>query len=98
MSEDSLSMCQSSSCDLSVLMMMNTIGLSVLVDTLKDARYYYKHSNNISTRKIDEFRSSAVYIQGTGINIIIESYHMNYDPDAIRNGFYTYMGMRQYID
>ena len=91
-------MCQSTSCDLQTLMAMNTIGLSVLVDTLKDARYYYKRSNNISVRRIEEFQSAAVYIQGTGINIIIESYHMNYYPEAIRNGFYFHMGMRGMIE
>ena len=98
MSEGSHSMCQSTSCDLQTLMIMNTIGLSILIDTLKDARYYYKRSNNISARRIEEFQSSAAYIQGTGINLIIESYHMNYDPEAIKNGFFYCMRMRNHIE
>lgn len=72
---------------------LNTIGEAVLVETLKEAAYYVSHSNgHCSRRLLDQTRSSYVFITGTGLDLIIDYYHLGYDPGLLRTQFFWMLG------
>lgn len=73
------------------LLLMNTIGISVLCEALRNASYFYKvdYGNHFVKRK--EVNECYAFVQGTGLEILLESYHLNYDADQIRNGFNYYL-------
>ena len=72
---------------------VNTLGQSALIETLRMAAYYVTHSNGIQTKshmftiEIKEARSCYFYIQGTGLNMLLEKFNLDYDPDRIRESF-----------
>lgn len=70
------------------LMMMNTIGMSILAETMIQASrfIYLKHpSKNGVTAQCYAF------IQGTGLDILLGSYGLDYDPEYLRSGFNYYL-------
>lgn len=73
------------------LMVMNTIGMSILFEAFHNASFIYKipRGNQYMTRK--EVLDSYAFVQGTGLDILLQSYHLDYDPDQLRNGFNYYM-------
>lgn len=68
----------------------NTIGHSVLIHTLEMAAHYLTHSANQQrkTRFYIESEGCYAFIQGTGLDTLMQSYGLNYDSDNIRNGFF----------
>lgn len=75
---------------------VNTLGQSVLLETLKMAAYYISHSNG-NTRRHDftvhmsEASSCYAYVQGTGLQILINRFSLAYDADQIRESFNYYI-------
>ena len=74
------------------LMLANTLGTSILVETIRLAAYYAVHSNSLSherktVTKIMEGSACFIFIQGTGLDNLISSYCMDYDSNKIREGF-----------
>ena len=78
--------------DMIMLLLTNTLGESILVETIRSAAYFLNYSNNIPKHKRDRpiFQESQYcyfFLQGTGLDQLIESYCLDYDPDTLRQGF-----------
>lgn len=78
--------------DVQFLLLANTLGQSILVETLKSAAYYVSNSNCHTTERmkiarIREGSSCFVFVQGSGLETLIQRYGMDYDAEKIREGF-----------
>ena len=74
------------------LLVANTIGLSILSETLLTAsRIVFE-----STGKVKKSESTLCYlwVQGTGLDNLLLDYRLDYNPDDIRTGFNYYMRHR----
>ena len=79
-----------------MILLATTMGESILIETLRSAVYFLSHSANIPQHRRDrslfqESKYCYFFIQGTGLDELIESYALDYDPDQIRNGFNFYV-------
>ncbi len=75
------------SSDLAYFMMLNTIGLSSLCQTLRTAARA-KFTNAESSKT--EAQQCYLFIQGTGLNQMIEEYHLGYNAESLRMSFNYY--------
>ena len=69
----------------------NTLGHSVLIETVRSAAYYVANSNchtsdRMKIARIKEGSSCFIFIQGTGLDNFIQRYCMDYNPDTLREG------------
>ena len=80
------------------LLTMNQIGIAILSDAFKNVNYYFHHSNNIGRQRLRVVSDSLAFIQGTGLELVMEAYHVDYNPDNLRNTFFSMIHVRQYID
>jgi hypothetical protein len=71
-----------------MLMMMNTIGLSILYAEFKRASWFYSQPHYHPKSSSD----SLAFIQGTGLEIVVDTYHLMYDADRLRNVFFSMVG------
>lgn len=75
--------------------MISTIGMSVIAESFRSAAYLFISSGfRISSsgclkQKVKDARESLAFISGTGLDIVIQEFNLDYDPDKLRNGFYT---------
>ena len=85
-----------SASEINRIAIVNTVGHAVLVETLKMAVYYLSHSNGLShtgdygrnfKTEMNEARSCYLFVQGTGLEITINDFDLNYNPDRIRSMF-----------
>jgi len=70
----------------------NTLGHSVLIETMKYAAYYVHHSNGLSKSRVfvmnmKEAKSCYFFVQGTSLNKLISRFGMEYDAEKIRETF-----------
>lgn len=79
--------------NLVTLMMMHTLGLSVIYQEFKNAKLYYQGSKYYEKRASD----SLAFIQGTGLEICLEVYGLMYDADHLRNVFFSMVGDHEKI-
>ena len=68
---------------------MNTLGLSIIHETMKMAAkmsipYYKRHTGG-------EVMECYMWVQGTGLDMFIEQYEMDYDAEKLRNSFNWYL-------
>lgn len=80
------------------VMMLNTIGMSIISQALVSAAGLYMRSNNISDARAEEARESLMYIKGTGLDMTIEEFQIPLDPDNVRASFFTMINRRDHID
>ena len=84
--------------DFKYFMMINTIGMSILIDSIKSASRLFIYSNGYTippyklpsrmlSQRLKECKQSFMFIQGTGLDMIINQYHLGYDPDHLRTCF-----------
>lgn len=76
------------------LMMMNTLGLSILEQTFKMAEnfvYMKTNSSNRNSNNYHENKDCYAFIQGTSLELFLGRYHLNYDADELRDGFNYYI-------
>lgn len=71
-----------------MLMMMNTIGLSILYAEFRRASWIY-HQPHYHPKTASD---SLAFIQGTGLEIVVDTYHLMYDADRLRNVFFSMVG------
>jgi len=85
--------------DINQFLLMNTLGLSILVEVLNNARSHAQriHKKFIKNENYSEKRACFVFVQGTGLNILIDRYGLGYDADEIRTNFFYLTGLREYI-
>lgn len=79
--------------NLVMLMMMNTIGLSIIYQELRYASWAYFNPKHHPRTASD----SLAFIQGTGLDIVIDTYHLMYDADRLRNVFFSMVGDHEKI-
>ena len=79
------------------MFMMNTIGESILVETLKSAAYFITRSNgtfqpkhHVTKSYLQEAGYCYFFVQGTGLDLLIHRYRLDYNPDELRNTFNYY--------
>ena len=83
--------------DMITLLLANTLGESILVEVFKSAAYFITHSSSPKSRhymtqnKISESRQCYFFIQGSGLDQLIEAYALEYDPQTLRNEFNFYV-------
>ena len=74
---------------------ISTIGMSIIADALESASYLFISSSfkiaksGCLQHKVSEGEKSFAFISGTGLDIIIQEFELDLDPEKIRNGFYT---------
>ena len=69
---------------------VNSMGQAVLVETLKAAAYYVTHSNGTRSHAGIQFKeamSCYAFVQGTGLNIIINRFGLAYNAEKIQDAF-----------
>lgn len=73
------------------LLVMNTIGMSILHEAFRNASYFHKvhYGNHFVSRK--EVNESYAFVQGTGLEVLLSSYRLDYDAEKLRSGFNYYM-------
>lgn len=76
------------------LLMTNTLGESILIETLRSAAYFATRSHNGFKTKsyyyknyYKESQECYHFIQGTGLDMLIHRFHLDYDPNQIRGCF-----------
>lgn len=86
------------------LMFINTLGLYTLVETLRTAQYVFHATNNrghaISPKSGMRQRAEEcfAFIQGTGLEMMLRRHHIDLDAEVLRDGFYTAIGRREFIE
>ena len=96
------------SAELVSYMIMNTIGMSILVETLRYAATYFQYySSNGCDKHYKDYRSydskkeseeCFAFVRGTGLDTLILEYDLGYSPDKIRSTFFSMLKARQYIE
>lgn len=68
---------------------MNTIGLAAVLGAFQEASMFYTMTNGYFGEKNKRIATKALaFIQGTGLDITIRAYGLNYDADQLRSVFY----------
>ena len=75
--------------ELMAIMMMNTLGLSILYREFKQASWYYFHPKKEHSKTAS---SAIVFIQGTGLEMLLMNYGLLYNADNLRNVFFSMVG------
>lgn len=80
--------------NLMAIMMMNTIGLSIIYAEFKRASWaYFMPSYHPKTSS-----DSLAFIGGTGLEILVRTYGLMYDVDRLRNTFFSMVGDHSKIE
>lgn len=74
--------------NLMALMIMNTIGLSIIYAEFNHAYWAYSNPNWRSKLSSD----SLAFIEGTGLDLVLAAYHLMYDANHLRNVFFSMVG------
>ena len=73
-----------------LVMQMNTIGLSILEIEFKEAaNFYFSNYKHPKTKLAKSASKSLAFIQGTGLEMVIQNFGLMYDADALRNAFFS---------
>lgn len=80
----------------SMLITLNTIGEAVLVEAFKEAAYYLNHTNGngLSRTNLEQMsngEASYAFLKGTGLEMAIEYYHLDYRAYDLRRSFMEMM-------
>jgi hypothetical protein len=77
--------------DVFPLMMLNTIGVSVLVEVLKSASKIFTsgNTNYYKARVHNESQRCFAFVRGTGLEFVINTYHLDYDAEKLKDAFYA---------
>lgn len=79
--------------DLTYYLIVNTIGESMLLETLKMAAYYVKHSARTIFKSrqersyLKEGSGCYAFIQGSGLDMAINRFALEYDTEFLRGHF-----------
>ena len=85
---------------LSHMMLVNTLGLSIIVESFSEAYYYLQHNSSITRHvreKAEECKDAFLFIQGTGLEQVLYKYGCEYDANALRQTFYYLVDRRDLI-
>lgn len=69
------------------------LAISILRHTLQEASYVFVHTNGRLTREksihMATSRQALAFVMGTGLDIMLQSYGMDYNPEDLREQFYA---------
>jgi len=87
-----------------MLLQVNTLGVSILAESLRSAAFFIKNTNHLvdsnhySRTWVYEYKShmkdgreSLAFINGTGLEIMLDSFYLDFDAEKIRKGFFYIM-------
>lgn len=81
-----------------MMLLMTTMGESILVETMKAATYFVTCSRNnyhpkqfTAQERLKEGRHCYFFMQGTGLDNLIATYALDYEPDTLRQSFNFYV-------
>lgn len=84
-----------SSEQLTTVLLANTLGLSILTETLRSASFMFFHSNNgvhehsqSQKQKLRESYRSFAFVQGTGLDVLLDRYALAYNANLLREAFF----------
>lgn len=84
------------------ILWMNTLGMTILRDVLKEASYLFTGSDSRGRALTDSYKQvcseSLAFVQGTGLEIMMSCYYIAYDGTDLRNNFFTRFNRRDLID
>ena len=70
---------------------VNSLGRTVLIETIKAAAFYVTHSDGVHTKsKVMSLKESSfcyAFVQGTGLQLLIDRFGLAYDADKIQDTF-----------
>lgn len=75
------------STQLVMVLLTNTIGMSILIETLRTASHAFIHTHNWKNKRTVESEKCFAWVQGTGLDIFLHKYDLAYDPDKLRDSF-----------
>ena len=71
------------------VLFITTIGLACIANAFEDAALYFVLTNGyFGTSNMAIASNAMAFIQGTGLEITIKEYRLDYDADQLRNVFY----------
>jgi hypothetical protein len=83
---------------------MDTLGRSVVLEACRTASFLFTYSDNGVKKsfklcaKLSDARDAFAFIQGTALDLVLDSYGLNYSPEEIRRTFYNCLGLRRFFD
>jgi len=90
--------------ELMQILQLNTIGQTILVNAIKEASWLFKVStDDLGKRsykfieKLSNAEASLIFIQGTGLEMMLDNYGVAFDAEEIRKCFYNHVGVRKYF-
>ena len=72
----------SNTTNLVYLALLNTVGIAIISQTLVEARNYIYGSNKRTDKE------AFMFVKGTGLEIVMESYCLDYDTKKLRDTFF----------
>lgn len=76
------------------MLIMSSMGEAIIVETMKSAAYFVSRSGNnfkpkhhVTKQFLQESRYCYYFVQGTGLDILINDYQLDLDPEELRNQF-----------
>ena len=76
--------------NLAMLLWANTIGMSILAEAFRSASLFVLHTNGTG-RRFKQHAQSFAFVQGSGLEMVIHTYGLEYDPDQLRSDFNYYL-------
>lgn len=74
-------------------MQMNTIGLSIIFQEFRTANWFYDTPKYKPQKTVLKNASeSLAFIQGTGLEMVLNMYGLMYDATKLRNVFFSMVG------
>ena len=84
------------SVDRNNVLMFKSLGIGAISQAFEDASILYTHTNHYCSRSQKWLATNAIhFIQGTGLEIHIKQYELDYDADVLRNTFFRIFNVKQ---
>lgn len=68
------------------------MAVTLLKSTFKEAAFHIIHTNGMMTRQkrlmMETSKQTMAFIMGTGLEVMLQSYGMEYNADELRSSFY----------
>ena len=76
--------------------MFTTLGLGAIASAFEEAAMLYVWTNGYLGKKNLKIAQQALaFIQGTSLEIAIQTYGLDYDPDSLRQTFFRIFHVKQ---
>lgn len=69
------------------ILFMTTCAMTMIYQSIKEASYVFTHTDNLNSKHAEVSREAYAFIQGSGLDITIRKYSLDYSPNRIRDEF-----------